>query len=200
MVHTTNVPTGTQPDKARQQVSRPAPEALLDRCLAAFIDAGTLDLSLDHLAAAVGTSKRMLIHYFGTRQDLEERAMARLEDQLRAQFTPSAFSPDATARDVVLALWDQTTAPRTRGILLLVMDVSRRAWMGSKRARAFYREQQRLWVELLRPFFRDSAAVEDVLQGFQGAVLAYLITGDRESGRRALVRLVKGPSKKTAGS
>jgi mannose-6-phosphate isomerase-like protein (cupin superfamily) len=35
-------------------------------------------------------------------------------------------------------------------VLLLVMDLSKRAWSGSKRARLFYAEQQRLWIELTR--------------------------------------------------
>ena len=50
---------------------------------------------------------------------------------------------------MVTALWDQTTAARSRGTLLVVMDATRRAWSGTERAKAFYAEQQRLWVELL---------------------------------------------------
>ncbi|HEY6307616.1 MAG TPA: hypothetical protein VI488_14280 [Candidatus Angelobacter sp.] len=165
-------------------------DGLLERCLAAFVQAGTLDLSLDELAARVGSSKRMLIHYFGGRENIEEKAMTRLEERLRAQFVPDAFPRGATAAVVVAALWDQATAPESRGVLLLVMDLSRRAWNGSKRAKAFYEEQQRLWVELLLKFLPDRAAVEEVLQLFQGGVLRYLITGDREPGRRALLRIL----------
>jgi hypothetical protein len=69
-----------------------------------------------------------------------------------------------------------------------VMDLSRRAWSGSERAKAFYAEQQCLWVQQLRAFLPDQAAVEEVLQLFQGAILAYLITGDPASGKRALLR------------
>lgn len=163
-------------------------QQLLDRCLAAFIRAGTIDLSLDRLANTVGISKRMLVHYFGGRENIEEKAMTRLEEHLRSQFAPESFSPRASLRTVVAALWDQTTAPESKGVLLLIMDVSRRAWNGSPRARAFYLEQQRLWVELLLRFLPDRSKVEELLQLFQGAVLAYLITGDREPGRRALMR------------
>jgi AcrR family transcriptional regulator len=168
---------------------------LLERCLAAFVQAGTLDLSLDQLAARVGSSKRMLIHYFGGRENIEEKAMTRLEERLRAQFAPDAFPRGATAEAVVAALWDRATAPESRGVLLLVMDLSRRAWNGSKRAKAFYEEQQRLWVQLLMTFLPDRVAVEEVLQLFQGAVLRYLITGDREPGRRALLRILRSRHK-----
>ena len=166
------------------------PGDLVQRSLAAFIQAGTLDLSLDHLALRVGVSKRMLVHYFGGREALEEQALTLLEDRLHQQFSPAAFPPGISLEKVILALWQQTTAAASRGVLLLVMDVSRRAWSGSPRARKFYKKQQRLWVELLMRYLPDRTAVEEVLQLYQGAVLAYLITGDARPGERALKRIV----------
>jgi len=168
---------------------------LLDRCLAAFVEAGTLDLSLDQLARKAGSSKRMLVHYFGGREKIEQQAITRLENRLRAQFTPEAFPQGATVQAVVSALWDRTTAPESRGVLLLVMDLSKRAWSGSKRAKLFYAEQQRLWVELLMKYLPDRPTVEEVLQTFQGAVLAFLVTRDREPGRRALMRILENQKK-----
>jgi AcrR family transcriptional regulator len=162
---------------------------LVQRCLAAFVEAGTIDISLDQLAKRVGTSKRMLVHYFGGREDIEEGTMSLLEERLRARFAPETFPPGVSAEAVITALWERTTAPEAKGVLLLVMDLSRRAWNGSARAKLFYAEQQRLWVQLLMRFLPDQPTVEEVLQLFQGAVLAYLITGDPEPGRRSLTRI-----------
>ena len=162
---------------------------LAERCLGAFVRSGTLDLSLDQLAREVGISKRMLVHYFGGRDAIEERAMTDLENRLRAQFAPENFRAGVGIKVVIDALWDRTTNPQSKGVLLLVMDLSRRAWNGSPRATSFYQEQQRLWIELLLRYLPDRNTVEDVLQSFQGAVLAYLITGDPEPGRRMLNRL-----------
>jgi len=173
-----------------QRKTRSEIDELAARCLAAFVEAGSLDLSLDHLAAKVGISKRMLIHYFGSRESLEEAAFALLEDRLRATFRAELFPPGISPQAAVSTLWDQTTTPASRGTLLVVMDATRRAWSGTERAKAFYAEQQRLWVELLANFLPDSAAVEELLQLFQGAVLAYLVTGDREMGKRALARMI----------
>src|SRR5208283_5369414 len=174
----------------RKQEEIPKREQLVDRCLAAFVQSGTLELSLDQLAAKAGTSKRMLVHYFGGRENIEELAMARLEERLRAQFAPEAFPPGVTADKVVAALWERTTAPASRGVLRLIMDLSRRAWSGSARAKAFYEEQRRLWTHLLTTYLPDQPAVEELLQLFQGAVLAFLVTGDPEPGRQALQRTV----------
>jgi hypothetical protein len=189
-----NVPLGTPEGKMRRR-KKPDLGVLLDRCLSAFVEAGTLDLSLDQLAGKARSSKRMLVHYFGGRENIEEQAITRLENRLRAQFVPGAFPPGTTAQAAVSALWDRTTAPQSRGVLLLAMDLSKRAWSGSKRAKLFYEEQQRLWIELLMRFLPDRATVEEVLQAFQGAVLAFLVTGDREPGRRTLMRILKNQEK-----
>jgi AcrR family transcriptional regulator len=170
-------------------------ERLLEACLAALLHAGTLDLSLDALAKSAKTSKRMLIHYFGTREALEEFAMSLLEDRLRARFRAGAFPAGTPLRTVVGILWDQLTAPQSRGILQLTMDLTRRSWTariesGSARGQRFFEEQQRLWSEMLRDFLPDPVAVETLLQLFQGAALVYLVTGDRDRGRRALDRFI----------
>jgi AcrR family transcriptional regulator len=167
-------------------------EHLLEACLAAFVRAGTLDLSLDALAKSAKTSKRMLIHYFGGREALEQKAMSLLEDRLRLRFRADAFPSGATAHTVITALWDQVTSPASRGVLQLTMDLTRRSWSGSKRAQDFFEEQQRLWSEMLARFLPDAGDVEALLQLFQGAVLVYLVTGDRERGKRALDRLLRG--------
>jgi AcrR family transcriptional regulator len=171
-------------------------ERLLEACLAAFVRAGTLDLSLDTLAKSARTSKRMLIHYFGSREALEELAMSQLEDRLRARFRAGAFPAGTSLRTVVHTLWDQITAPQSRGILLLTMDLTRRSWSGSERGKRFFEEQQRLWSEMLEEFMPDAFGVETLLQLFQGAALVYLVTGDREHGRRALDRLIAAETRR----
>ena len=175
--------------RKKDQASR---EHLLEACLAAFVRAGTLDLSLDALAKSARSSKRMLIHYFGSREALEELAMARLEDRLRARFRAGSFPAGTPLRTVVTTLWDQITAPQSRGILLLTMDLTRRSWSGSDHGKRFFEEQQLLWSEMLKEFLPDRVAVETLLQLFQGAALVYLVTGDRERGRRALERFING--------
>jgi len=165
-------------------------EQLLESCLAAFVRAGTLDLSLDRLAKEVRISKRMLIHYFGGRDAIEEQVMSLLEDRLRARFQAGAFPAGASAQSVIMALWEQTTSAESRGVLLLAMDLTRRSWSGSERARRFFEEQQRLWAQMLQKILPDAGTVETLLQLFQGAMLVYLVTGDRERGRRALGRFI----------
>jgi hypothetical protein len=88
------------------------------------------------------------------RETIEERAMELLENRFRVQFAPENFPSGVDLKKVVQALWGRTTHPDSRGVLLLVMDLSRRAWNGSPRARSFYEEQQRLWANLLLRYYR----------------------------------------------
>jgi AcrR family transcriptional regulator len=167
------------------------PTQIIEKCLGAFVAAGKLDLSLDQLAAEVSISKRMLIHYFGTREELEIRAIGLLEDQLRASFSPAAFPSGTSRKAFVLAMWERSTDPASRGVLQVIMDVTRRGWSGSERGKAFYAEQQRMWLDLLQSYFPNTSAAEELLLLFQGAILVYLVTGDAEQGRRALLRTIK---------
>src|SRR6266403_4079814 len=96
---------------------------LAESCLGAFVRSGTLDLSLDQLARDVGISKRMLVHYFGGREAIEERAMTLLENRLRAQFAPENLPSGVGVQTVINALWDRTTNPDSKGVLLVVMDL-----------------------------------------------------------------------------
>jgi len=169
-------------------------EQLLESCLAAFVSAGSLDLSLDSLAKAVGSNKRMLIHYFGGRDNLEELALSLLEERLRARFRAGAFPPGTSLLSALRFLWEQATHPEARGVLLLSMDLTRRGWSGSARGRGFFEEQQRLWTDLLLELLPDPKAVEALLQLFQGAVLVYLVTGDTNRGWKALERAASAES------
>src|SRR5215475_434795 len=99
------------------QAKRDAPAELIERCLNAFIDAGTLDLSLDTLAEKIGISKRMMVHYFGGREGVELQAMRRLEEVLRARFSPDSFQGSASLRTVILRIWQRSTRPPAKGIL-----------------------------------------------------------------------------------
>ena len=166
-------------------------DEILERCLVAFIELGTLDLSLDDLSRKVGISKRMLIHYFGGREKIEEGIMIKLEARLRAQFQDFCALGETTPGAAMAALWKLATSPESRNVLLLLMDLLRRAWNGSSTAQLFYKEQQRLWADLLLTFLPDDAVVEEALQVLQGAILTFLITGDREVGRRSLARAVE---------
>ena len=60
-------------------MSQPAREALLDKCVAHLLETGFGNLSLREIAAGAGTSHRMLIYHFGSRDGLLAAVVGRIE-------------------------------------------------------------------------------------------------------------------------
>lgn len=161
-------------------------EEVLERCFRAALEEGSMELSLAALAGRAGTSARMLVYHFGTREGLERALAERLEDEMRARLRDLELGAQAAGiRDTVLALWDAITREHARGLLRLVMDVVHRAQAGDPAARALNAAQMEQWEELFAPRLGRDAAAALVLLG-QGAAVDLLATGDAERGRRAL--------------
>ena len=83
-------------------------ERLLRRAIDHIADRGLSDLSLRELAAAIGTSHRMLIHHFGSKEGLWVEVIRTVEAAQRAAL-PERL-PDPTA-DPAGALARATCAP-----------------------------------------------------------------------------------------
>lgn len=165
-------------------------EEMLERCFQAALEGGSLELSLAALAEGAGTSARMLVYHFGTRDGLERALAERLEEELRARFRAlEDAGPGAGVRAAVLEMWDAMIGESVRGLLRLVMDVLHRAQAGDPAARALNATQTELWERLLAPRLGADASAALMLLG-QGAAADLLATGDAERGRRAMVTLL----------
>ena len=74
-----------------------AGEALLDRCLAYLREVGFSQLSLREIASGVGTSHRMLIYHFGSREGLLAAIVGRVEAEQRAALIDLTAGADPSA-------------------------------------------------------------------------------------------------------
>jgi AcrR family transcriptional regulator len=74
---------------------RNAREQLLERAIAHIAQRGISDLSLRELGAAIGSSHRMLIHHFGSREGLWVEVIRAVEAEQRA--TLATVMPDLVA-------------------------------------------------------------------------------------------------------
>ncbi len=87
---------------------------LLDAVVADFQASGIGDRSLRDIAAAVGTSHRMLIHHFGSRQGLLTEVVRRVEAEQRAFLTSVDVPPEELTRVVWERLRDPGVWPAER--------------------------------------------------------------------------------------
>ncbi len=99
-----------------------ARDALLDKAMAHVAAHGMSDLSLRELASAIGTSHRMLLYHFGSREGLVAAIVASMEQTQRdalAVLADDAASP----REVIERQWAQLTDPSVLPFVALFFEV-----------------------------------------------------------------------------
>lgn len=99
-----------------------ARDALLDKAMAHVAAHGMSDLSLRELAAAIGTSHRMLLYHFGSREGLVAAIVASMEQSQREAL--AALADDAASpREVIERHWAQLTDPAVLPFVALFFEV-----------------------------------------------------------------------------
>jgi AcrR family transcriptional regulator len=101
---------------------------LLDSLVAEFATGGIGDRSLREVATAVGTSHRMLLHHFGSREDL---LVAIVEEVERRQMGLLAELPSEPAEGFA-AMWAAVRRPELRESERLFFECYARAAQGEK--------------------------------------------------------------------
>jgi AcrR family transcriptional regulator len=90
---------------------RNAREELLQRAIAYISDRGISDLSLRELGAAIGSSHRMLIHHFGSREGLWVEVIRAVEAQQRDNLPELLPDPIADPAGAMRAWWRHISDP-----------------------------------------------------------------------------------------
>jgi AcrR family transcriptional regulator len=146
---------------------------LLDSAYRYVLRHGLGDLSLRPLAAAIGSSPRVLLYLFGSKDGLIRELLARARTEELALL---GAAPAGDLADVALAVWGWLSAPEHRALLALWTEAYARSliepdgpWAG------FAAGTVRDWLDLLAAARRTS-----VLAVLRGALLDLLATGDRE--------------------
>jgi AcrR family transcriptional regulator len=101
---------------------------LLDALIEEFAAGGIGDRSLRDVAAAVGTSHRMLLHHFGSREDL---LLAIVEEVERRQMALLPELPKSPAGSFA-AMWADVRRPELRHLERLFFECYARAAQGEK--------------------------------------------------------------------
>src|ERR1700760_4058786 len=110
------------------------PEAradLLTRILDFAARDGLADRSLRDIATGVGTSHRMLLYHFGSREGLLAAVVEAMEARQRAAMAAIAADPAPTPADLMVRLWNQLAAPDVRPFLRLFFEVFALATRGT---------------------------------------------------------------------
>jgi AcrR family transcriptional regulator len=156
---------------------------------------GLADMSLRPLARAIGSSPRVLLFLFGSKEGLVRALLARArEDELSyLEALRDSRGLTATGRDI----WSWLAAESHRALLALWVEGYARSLLGEPGPWAdFGRDTVRDWLELLAArqpaSSRDTEAGQDertlLLAVLRGALLDLLATGDTGRVTRAVER------------
>lgn len=157
---------------------------------------GVGDLTLRGLAAALGTSHRMLLYHFGSRDGLLVAIAAEVEQQQREAL--AGLDVTGAPAEVVRAMWDRLSDPELWPFERLFFELYARALHGDPGARPFLEGIVEDWVAPLAALAvaagsdpdRARAEARLGLAVFRGLLLDLLATGDREGVTAALERFI----------
>ncbi|MFI1566856.1 TetR family transcriptional regulator [Streptomyces sp. NPDC020490] len=148
---------------------------------------GMADLSLRRLGAAIGVSHRMLIHYFGTKEQLLVEIVRTSERRQRELLSRLGSQPGLPPADAARLLWRQLTDPRLANQERLFFEIFGRALRGRPEAAPILDGLVADWLEPLAA--AEVAAGADPatarnrarlgLATVRGLLLDLLATGDR---------------------
>jgi AcrR family transcriptional regulator len=164
-------------------------EELLERCLAAAIELGALDSSINAIAKRIGSSGRMLVYHFGSKQELERQLISLLETRLREKlwsFQGVSLEGADCLAEPLLEMWRHFTSPEMQGLLKLTMELNQRAIQGDSETQRFLEQESQKWVDSLFNLTNDKTTALSLFHLFQGAILDFLTTGNAQRGQQTI--------------
>ena len=183
-------------------MARPADPDRRARTLAAAADYvlghGLAGLSLRPLAAALGTSTRMLLYDFGSKEELITEVLAEIRRRESAMLAEHAGITGTSGTGLVRAVWDWISAAERAPFLRLFFEVHVAAMTHPdaypERGRAMVTD----WLDQFGTILAgspagpgDTASATLVIAALRGLLLDRLSTGDEERTDRALDRFAR---------
>ena len=174
-------------DRAGRRAEGDRRAQLVDAAVEFVAAHGIADLSLRRLGAAIGVSHRMLIHYFGSKEQLLVEIVRTSERRQRELLSRLSLEPGLSPADAARLLWRQLTDPRLAGQERLFFEIYGHAMRGRPEAVPILDGLVTDWLEPL--VAAEVAAGADPvaarnrarlgLATVRGLLLDLLATGDR---------------------
>ena len=174
----------------------PRMQELVDATVAYLLRHGLADLSLRPLAAAVGTSARLLIYHFGSKERLLAEVLDALQSGLRDSFSEVlAARAGEDGEPPLKTFWKWATSRRNFPCLRLLYELQILAAQNPESYARYLRRNSRDWIELVQtalPAAERSAPMATLLVAvFDGLFLELMSTGDRRRTGEALDEFIR---------
>jgi AcrR family transcriptional regulator len=174
---------------------------LLDEVADYILSNGLAGLSLRPLAAAIDTSPRMLLYFFGSKERLIAQTLAHIRTREQLDFRRAVSRSSSANREGLLLLeWKSWSSPRREKYLRLFFEVYGLALQNRERFPGFLEGAVGEWLPLVERAFAVAVTPEHAqalatlgLAAVRGLQLDLLATGQRsraEAAFREMLRLL----------
>jgi AcrR family transcriptional regulator len=168
--------------------------ALLEKVVDYVCSHGLADLSLRPLAKAVGTSPRVLLYYFQSKEALVVDIIRRGRARQRETMVNLKLSSDLSTREITRTLWQHWSQPQWEPLMRLFFEVYGLALQDRSRFPGFLENAVEEWLAALEGcstlpgFSRDDARAYATMTiaAFRGFLLDLCATHDRRRVDRAV--------------
>jgi AcrR family transcriptional regulator len=166
-------------------------DELIEKSLDYFLEHGVAGLSLRPLAGAIGTSARLLVYHFGSKDGLIQAVMDEVRARIQKSFAATAAqSARGSAHGVMRAFWAWITRPANVRPLRLLFEVQVLALQNPRVYARYLQGTSSSWLDLIEeslPPSKDRRVVATLCAAvIDGLLLEYLATGDRRRTTDAL--------------
>ena len=161
-------------DRSRKQ-------ELLDALIGYLVKHGLADLSLRPMAAATGTSARLLIFHFGSKERLLQEVLEEMQARLQRSFT--AMAQRKRKLPLLRMFWDWALSEPNHAMLRLLYQLHMLAAQSPKTYGRYLKRNSLNWMELIQaalpPAQRDPRFATLLGAVFDGLFIEYMSTGDK---------------------
>lgn len=157
---------------------------------------GLSDTSLRELASAVGTSHRMLIYHFGSRDGVVAAVVERMETNQRTALE-SLAEEATTPTDLIARQWAHLSDPAIAPFVRLFFEVTAHAMFGRPGTAGFIENLTDPWIEFGTRLAEqmgvdaDSAAIRLGVAVSRGLLLDAVTSGDPVPATEAMQRFLQ---------
>ena len=165
-------------------------EQLLDAALGYCVRHGLSNLSLRPLADEIGTSARLLIFHFKSKDDLVAAVLVELNRRLQASFEAMVASASPLTHPPLRRFWDWATSDEALPSLRLLYELQIVAVQNPAQYGRYLEKTSLDWFAAAAASLSSSGAPDTIptlcIAVFDGLMLEFFSSGDRDRLTRAL--------------
>lgn len=156
-----------------------------------FLDHGVAEATLRPLAKQVGTSARLLVYHFGSKEELLAAVVVEVQSRLQGFLAEAFQRASATAGPHALrSFWHRAIRPKNLRLFRLLFEIQVMALQNPNRHAALLQENSESWIGLISRLLPSSKKRPDramlCVAVLDGLLLGLLSGGDRRLTTAAL--------------